>query len=190
VAFTVILDSCVLYPLPLRDTLLRAAAQDLYVPRWSARILDEVSRNLVEDHRATPAQAARMIAAMGRAFDDAEVPATVIAALETTMNNEPEDRHVLAAAVASHDAHTIATTNLRHFPAEACDPLAIEVIHPDAFLCELFERAPERMHAALADQAAALTRPPMTVSDVLERLHDTIPTFVGRIRDTAAPRGD
>jgi hypothetical protein len=37
VAFAVILDSCVLYPLPLRDTLLRAAAQDLYVPRWSER---------------------------------------------------------------------------------------------------------------------------------------------------------
>jgi hypothetical protein len=30
----------------------------------------------------------------------------------------------------------------------------------------------------------------MTVSDVLDRLNDTIPTFVGRIRDTAAPRGD
>jgi hypothetical protein len=38
----------VLYPLPLRDTLLRAAQQNLYAPRWSARILDEVERNLVE----------------------------------------------------------------------------------------------------------------------------------------------
>jgi hypothetical protein len=160
VAFAVILDSCVLYPLPLRDTLLRAAAQDLYVPRWSARILDEVERNLVEDHRATPEQATRMIASMRQAFDDAEVPPMAIAALEATMNNAPEDRHVLAAAVASHDAQTIVTTNLRHFPAEACEPLAIEVIHPDAFLCDLFERAPERVHAALADQAAALTDRP------------------------------
>jgi hypothetical protein len=123
----------------------------------------------------------------GRAFDDAEVPATVIAALETTMNNEPEDRHVLAAAVASHDAQTIVTTNLRHFPAEACEPLAIEVIHPDAFLCDLLDNEPERMHAALAEQAAALTRPPMTVPDVLDRLHDTVPTFVSRIRNTPAP---
>jgi hypothetical protein len=30
----------------------------------------------------------------------------------------------------------------------------------------------------------------MTVSDVLDRLHDTIPIFVGRIRDTPAPRGN
>ena len=128
-----------------------------------------------------------MIASMRQAFDDAEVPATVVAALETTMNNEPEDRHVLAAAVASHDAQTIVTTNLRHFPAEACEPLEIEVIHPDAFLCDLLDNEPERMHAALAEQAAALTRPPMTMPDVLDRLHDTVPTFVSRVRNTAAP---
>jgi hypothetical protein len=103
------------------------------------------------------------------------------------MNNAPEDRHVLAAAVASHDAQTIVTTNLRHYPAEACDPLAIEVIHPDAFLCDLLDNEPERMHAAIAEQAAALTRPPMTVPDVLDRLNRTVPTFVSRIRNTRAP---
>jgi hypothetical protein len=182
----VVLDACVLYPLPLRDTLLRVARQNLYAVRWSNRILDEVARNLVQDHRASREQAANLIGAMTRAFGDAEIPAAGIAALEPKMINEPADRHVLAAAVASDDAETIVTLNLRHFPAAACEPFGIDVVHPDVFLCDLHERAPTRVHDALVHQAADLSRPPITVDDVLERLHATVPEFVIRVR--AAPR--
>ena len=103
-----------LYPLPVRDTLLRVAQQNLYAVRWSQRILDEVARNLVNDRRATRDQARNLLDVMQRAFEDAEVPEAAIAALEPTMLNEPADRHVLAAAVAS-DAEAIVTSNLRHF---------------------------------------------------------------------------
>jgi hypothetical protein len=178
----VVLDACVLYPLPLRDTLLRVARQNLYAVRWSNRILDEVSRNLIEDRRASPEQAASLIDAMTRAFGDAEIPEAEIAALEPEMTNEPGDRHVLAAAVASDDAEAIVTLNLRHFPVAACEPFGIEVVHPDAFLCDLYERAPARVHDALDQQAADLSRPPMTVDDVLERLHASVPKFVIRVR--------
>ena len=143
------LDACVLYPLPLRDTLLRVAHQNLYAVRWSRRILDEVTRNLIEDRRATPEQARSLMDAMRPAFEDAEIPEAAIAALERTMRNEPADRHVLAAAVACDETQTIVTTNLRHFPAAARDPFGIEILHPDAFLCQLHESAPETIHAAL-----------------------------------------
>jgi hypothetical protein len=43
---------------------------------------------------------------------------------------------VLAAAVAS-DAQAIVTLNLRHFPDEACEPFAVEPLHPDEFLLNL-----------------------------------------------------
>jgi hypothetical protein len=66
VPFAVVLDACVLYPLPLRDTLLRVAQQSLYAVRWSRRILDEVTRNLIEDRRATPDQAKGLVDAMQR----------------------------------------------------------------------------------------------------------------------------
>lgn len=69
----VVLDSCVLYPLPLRDTLLRAAERELFDPVWSRRILSEVIRNLIADRRATDQQANRMVAAMDAAFDSAAV---------------------------------------------------------------------------------------------------------------------
>jgi hypothetical protein len=119
---------------------------------------------------------------MRRAFHDAEVPEASIGALEPTMTNEPGDRHVLAAAVASGDAQAIVTSNLRHFPAAACDPFGIEVVHPDEFLCDLYERAPSQVHDALAKQAADLSRPAMTVNDVLDRLQESVPKFVSRVR--------
>jgi predicted nucleic acid-binding protein len=181
VSFTVVLDACVLYPLPLRDTLLRAAQQNLYAVRWSRPILDEVARNLVKDRRATPEQARNLIDVIERAFEDAEVSEAAIALLEPGMTNEPADRHVLAAAVAS-DANAIVTSNLRHFPAQACDPFGIDVVHPDAFLCELHERAPGMIRVALTEQAAALSRPPLTVTELLDRLAATVPEFVSQMR--------
>ncbi len=176
------LDACTLYPLPLRDTLLRAAQHDLFAARWSRRILDEVVRNLIEDRGATPEQARKLTDAMRRAFEDAEVPEGLIAALEPDMTNELADRHVLAAAVAS-DAGAIVTLNLRHFPAAACEPFGIEVVHPDVLLCDLYERRPVQVHTVLDEQAAELSRPPMTVDDLLDRLKESVPEFVARVRD-------
>lgn len=125
---------------------------------------------------------------MTRAFPDAEIAAAEVAVLETEMANDPGDRHVLAAAVASDEAKTIIMLNLRHFPADACAPFGIPVIHPDAFLCDLHERAPGRIADALERQAADLSRPPMTVDDVLDRLHRTVPEFVVRVRAQRRPR--
>jgi hypothetical protein len=136
----VVLDACVLYPLPLRDTLLRVAQQDLYAVRWSLRALDEVERNLIGDRRATAEQAWNLIDAMRRAFEDAEISEDAIGAIEAAMTNEPADRHVLAAAVADGDVAAIVTLNLRHFPAAACEPLGIDIIHPDAS-CALYTSA-------------------------------------------------
>jgi hypothetical protein len=118
---------------------------------------------------------------MQRAFEDAEVPEAAIASLEPAMLNEPADRHVLAAAVAS-DAEAIVTSNIRHFPAAACEPFGMEAVHPDAFLCELHERAPAKIRVALTEQALALSRPPLTETQVLDRLAATVPEFVFMVR--------
>ena len=46
--YRVLLDACVLIPMPLADTLLRMAETPrLYLPKWSQPIMDEVTRNLV-----------------------------------------------------------------------------------------------------------------------------------------------
>jgi len=180
-ALTAILDASVLYPLPLRDTLLRVAETGCYEPRWSERILDEVARNLTAKRGAGHTQTERLLDAMRSAFDTAGVPTRAIARLEPAMTNNPKDRHVLAAAVAA-DAQVIVTLNLKHFPSDACEPFAIEPLHPDAFLLDRYDLDPQATHNAVERQAAALTRPPMTVDELLDRLAATVPNLAGALR--------
>jgi predicted nucleic acid-binding protein len=92
------------------------AELELYTPLWSARILAEMSRNLVED-RITAEQAARIEQAMRQAFEDAGVDAAEIDRLEPAMTNDEKDRHVLAAAVAA-DLELIVTLDLDDFPPQ------------------------------------------------------------------------
>lgn len=179
--FAAVLDASVLYPLPLRDTLLRMAEAELYDLRWSEQILDEVSRNLVADRRATDAQAQQLIDAMTEAFDGAATPRAAIDKLEASMTNHPKDRHVLAAAVAG-DAQAVVTLNLKDFPAEACEAFNVEALHPDEFLLDLYGLSPGTVHAALTRQAATLRRPPVTLKDLLDRLAATVPSFADAVR--------
>jgi predicted nucleic acid-binding protein len=123
VPFAVVLDASVLYPLPLRDTLLRMAETELYDPLWSARILDEVMRNLEGNRGASAEQTRHLRDAMTAAFDGAEASEAAIDRLEPAMTNDPKDRHVLAAAVAS-EAQASVTLNLNDFPSDACEPFA------------------------------------------------------------------
>ena len=70
--FTVVLDTCVIYPADLRDTLLRQAERGLYRALWSDDILDELRRNLVEDGFDVDS-VDRLLTEMRRAFPDAEI---------------------------------------------------------------------------------------------------------------------
>ena len=70
--FAIVLDTCVLYPAHLRDTLLRLAERGLYRALWSADIVEELHRNLVEDG-INAASVDRLVAEMAAAFPDAEV---------------------------------------------------------------------------------------------------------------------
>jgi len=180
-ALVAILDASVLYPLPLRDTLLRIAETGLYDPCWSERILDEVARNLIAKRGATDAQTEGLLAAMRCAFDTATVPEPAIARLEPAMTNNPKDRHVLATAVAA-SAQVIVTLDLKHFPSDACEPFAVESLHPDAFLLDLRSLGPDMVTDTVARQAAALTRPPMTTDELLDRLAATVPDFAHTLR--------
>lgn len=77
--FTVVLDACALFPMIVRDVLLTLADHGFYSPKWSARIHDEWTRNLVarfvEKSAANDAlpKIAGIRAAMDRAFPDALV---------------------------------------------------------------------------------------------------------------------
>lgn len=170
----VVLDANVLFPIALCDTLVRAALAGLYRPHWTATILDEVERNLVEHDRATARQARYRRGRMEAALPDALV--TGYEPLIPVMENDPKDRHVLAAAVRA-GARLIVTENTRDFPARACAPYDIAARRADAFLTDLLDAAPEAMERVIREQAADLLRPPQAPAQVLARLARTVPAF-------------
>ncbi len=70
--YRVVLDACVLVPMPLADTLLRMAeAPRLYLPKWSQMIMDEVTRNLIAKWDMAPEKAHRREEELRRHFPEA-----------------------------------------------------------------------------------------------------------------------
>ncbi len=69
--FIVVIDANVLFPFTLRDTILRAAAEDFYQLRWTTEILDEMERNLVSTGTMPLEKALRLRAAMEKYFPEA-----------------------------------------------------------------------------------------------------------------------
>jgi hypothetical protein len=45
--FAVVLDACTVFPMLVRDVLLTLAAHEFFSPKWSPRIRDEWTRNLI-----------------------------------------------------------------------------------------------------------------------------------------------
>jgi len=95
--FIVVVDANVLFPLTLRDTILRAAACGFYQLRWSREILDEMEHSLVATGTITAAKAARLRKTMETFFPEALVIG--YEPLVAAMQNDVKDRHVVAAAV-------------------------------------------------------------------------------------------
>jgi predicted nucleic acid-binding protein len=128
-AFPAFLDTCVLYPAYVCDTLLRLADAEAYRPLWSTDVLLELRRSLVD--RGLPADRVdRRIAQMSQSFPDAMVVG--YESLIEAMGNDPKDRHVLAAAVRAN-AEVIVTFNLSDFPEPALKPYDIVAVRPDDF---------------------------------------------------------
>ncbi len=177
---SVVLDSDVIFPMPLRDTVLRAVENSLYNLYSSEQILDDATRNLVIQGRMTQQGAARFQRSFKTAFPQAmvEVPQELI----ERMTNDPGDRYVAAAAVAAN-AQIIVTFNLRHFPQDSLSPWGIEAQHPDVFLTKLYEEFPDALINIIQQQSEDLKNPPVSVTELLAKLSSQVPEFVNNIRE-------
>ena len=176
-AFTVLLDANVLYPVTLCDALLRLAYAGLFQVRWSQEILDEMARNVKENGpEAGYDSVDRRVHHMKQAFPEAMVVG--YEGLIPSMTNDPKDRHVLAAAVTGR-ADLIVTSNLRDFPRSACEPYNIDVRGPDDFLCYQWDlENREFLVSVLERWASVLYKPPLTLERLLEeRLARSAPEF-------------
>jgi hypothetical protein len=175
--FTVVLDACVLVPMPLADTLLRlAAGPHLYLPKWSDQIMIEVSRTLQQDFNLSHEKAMYRESQIRRHFPEAWIEGHEH--LIPAMTNHPKDRHVLAAA-AHAGVKVIVTYNIKDFPRSSLTPYSITAQGPSAFLKDLYGAAPAMVMQTLEDQAATIGK---SLPYLLSRLRINAPGFVEMIR--------
>ena len=183
-AYPVLLDTCVLFPMYLRDSLLRLAIAELYEPLWSQHILNELSGVLVRERMASEPQARRIVALMQEHFPESEV--TDYEPLIPTMTCDEKDRHMLAAAVKS-GAVVLASDNVADFPSRSTEPYGIEVLTADQFLLGLLDAAPATVVRTLTRQAERYKREPQTLDALLAALSRSgAQTFADEVRRSKA----
>lgn len=124
-AFTVVYDANVLYPNTLRDLLLRIAQSGTVQAKWTNAILDEMTAALRRNRPDIPAEKTeRLRELMNKAVRDCLVSGYE-PLIEGLKLPDPDDRHVLAAAIQA-GAQVIVTRNLKDFPAAGLEPWNIE----------------------------------------------------------------
>jgi predicted nucleic acid-binding protein len=143
-----VLDACVLFPTVLRELLQGAAEAGLFQPVFSDRILREWVLATARLGPAAPAIAEGEAALLRASFPRALVPPHP--AIEARLIlPDPDDRHVLATAIAS-GADAIVTFNAQDFPGHVLAAEGLRRRDPDGFLWELQSAAPETL-AAIAE---------------------------------------
>jgi len=177
-----VLDANVLYPARLRDLFLRLAIAGHYRALWTERILDECFNNLLDDRPDIPAEHLHRT----RRLMTVAVPDAVVDDYDHLIDDldlpDPDDRHVLAAAVAA-GADLVVTANLADFPPGAI-PAGISVLVPDDFVLSLILIDIDAVGTVVGQQAGALRNPPMTTAELLEGLE-----IVGLRQSVEALRG-
>ena len=166
-----IYDANILYPAPLRDLLIRIAQSGLVLARWSETIHDEWTRNVLKANPHLSAERlARTRSLMNEAVRDCLVTGykKLIATLSLP---DPEDRHVLAAAICAK-ASVIVTFNLKDFPAKTLARFNIKAQHPDAFLTDLLNQSAGLVCAAVKRQRESLRNPLRTIEELLTTLEN------------------
>ncbi len=177
----IVTDANVLFPASLRDTLFRAHEAGLIEARLSAQIWDEVARNLRDTGRMTDDQVAHLSLAAHAFFALEGMLVEGYEHLIPSLTCEPKDRHVLAAAI-QVKATAIVTANLKDFPTVSLGPYALTAEHPDSFLVRLHASHPAAVAQLLEEQAAAKSRPPQTLVQLLDTLAVHVPGFVTHVR--------
>lgn len=166
----VLLDTCVLYPTVMREVLLGVAAQGLFEPLWSDRILGEWSRAAVKLGPQGQVQADAEIAMVSAQWPKARVTPKP-SLLDRLWLPDANDIHVLAAAIAGH-ADVILTVNAKDFPRNILAEEGVSRSDPDAFLIGLHASAPDPVMRAVEkvhNEANRLSERPWELRKLLKK---------------------
>lgn len=162
-------DANVLYPAELRNFLMHLALIGVFGARWSADVHEEWIESLLASRPdLTRQKLERTRELMDKAAPDALVAGYhhLIPKLELP---DPEDRHVLAAAIHC-GASIIVTCNLADFRSETLAQFGIEAQHPDDFILDLLSLAPGLVMGAAENHRVSLKNPPKTIAEYFDSL--------------------
>lgn len=169
--------------------ILSLAEAGFFRPRWSREILDETERAISEILRGkgepnAAAIAARQRAAIARAFPEGLVDGYDALVSGLTLP-DPDDRHVLAAAIQTRAA-VIVTNNTSDFPVEYLNGLHLQASTADEFLADIIDLYTPGAVAALRVMRKRFKKPEMNAEALLRRMEsagltDTANLLIGEM---------
>lgn len=148
---------------------MQIAVDRLVDARWTDEIHDEWIRNLVAGVPGIPIARLQITRKL---MNDALPDATVTgyqAHIEAITLPDPDDRHVVAAAITA-GASIILTWNVRDFPTRELEKHGLIRQTPDVFLTDLYEKAPDLTVASLANARRNLSKTRVSASDFIDIL--------------------
>jgi predicted nucleic acid-binding protein len=167
--FVVVYDANALYGNTQRDLLVRLAMTGRIQAKWTNRILDEMARNLAANRPDIPMEKlGRLRRLMNAAVRDCLVEGYE-PLIEELKLPDPDDRHVLAAAIKA-GAQVIVTSNLKDFPPDDLAAWGIEAKSPDDFVLDQIDLDGRVVWACVQQITDSHVNPPETVDDVLDAL--------------------
>jgi predicted nucleic acid-binding protein len=181
--YTALLDACVLYPLAMTDALLSLATAGFFAAKWSTRIEDEWIRSLERQRPDLAGKLGVRRDSMREAVPDWEVPELAwVALVQGIQLPDPDDAHVLAAAIAGH-ADCIVTSNLKDFPVPVLRQFGIEAVDPDTFIIDQWDLNPVQAIAAFKRMRARRKKPHSSPEDFADALElGGLPATANRLR--------
>ena len=145
------------------------AVHEVIRPKWTEQIHEEWIRNVLKDR----SDLSREKLERTRRLMDEHAGDCLVTGYEQHVDSlslpDPDDRHVLAAAIEAA-AEAIITWNLRDFPSATIAEHGIAVQTPDQLIKTLLETDRNAVLEAMKDHRATLHNPPATPAEYLEKL--------------------
>jgi hypothetical protein len=169
--FTAFFDANVFYGARLRSLVIELAQTKVFRARWSEHVHDEWIRNLL---RNRPDLSAASLDKTRRAMDSSVLDCLVTGyagLIETLTLPDPDDRHILAAAIIGR-ASCIVTFNLADFPPGYLGSFNLHAVHPDDFLLNTESIDPAVFAGAILSDFRHYSNPSLAFSDYVASLAD------------------
>jgi hypothetical protein len=149
--------------------MMHLATTDILLARWTEAIHEEWMRNVQMNYPDIARDQVERI----RDLMNEHAPNCIVSNYEDLIPGltlpDPDDRHVLAAAIRA-GADVIVTFNLADFPPAALAKCDIEAIHPDELIDRLLDLDSEAVYSAVKRDRESLKKPPKSVDEYLSDL--------------------